>query len=148
MVRDITYVDSPDGITPAMLADFFDGWPAPPSPETHLRILRGSAHVILAIDPSAGRVVGFVNAISDGVISASLPLLEVLPAYRRLGIGRELIMRMLHKLEDHYMIDLVCDPELVPFYERLGFARGRAMMQRNYARQSGQPKSAGGAERS
>ncbi|TVQ53885.1 MAG: GNAT family N-acetyltransferase [Phycisphaerales bacterium] len=148
VLRDVIYVDSLDGVTPGMLDGFFDGWPAPPSPETHLRILRGSAHVVLAVDRSAGRVVGFVNALSDGVISAYLPLLEVLPAYRRLGIGRELVTRMLHKLEDHYMIDIVCDPDIVPFYERLGFARGTAMMQRNYNRQSGQPKSTGGAEAS
>ena len=143
MNRNPQYIDSLDGITPAMLKGFFDGWPAPPSPETHLRILRGSALVILAVDRSAGRVAGFITALSDGVISAYLPLLEVLPEYRRQGIGRELVTRMLRTLDDLYMIDVVCDPEIVPFYERLGFARGTAMMRRHYARQSGRPGSAG-----
>ena len=33
----------------------------------------------------AGRVVGFVTAISDGVLSAYIPLLEVLPEYQGAG---------------------------------------------------------------
>ena len=83
----IVYTSQLEGIDAAALAGFFDGWPQPPSPETHLTILRGSGHVELAIDPSAGRVVGFVNAVGDGFFAASIPLLEVLPAYRGRGIG-------------------------------------------------------------
>ena len=62
-------------------------------------------------------MVGFITAISDGVLSAFIPLLEVLPAPGP-GIGSELVRRMLSELEDFYMVDLVCDPELEPFYRR------------------------------
>ena len=65
-----------------------------------------------------GRVVGFITAISDGVLSAFIPLLEVLPEYQGRGIGSELVKRMLRELEDFYMVDLVCDPELESFYAR------------------------------
>jgi hypothetical protein len=34
------------------------------------------------------------------------------------------------------MVDLVCDPDLQPFYERLGFRPYTAMVIRNYDRQS------------
>ena len=44
----------------------------------------------------------------------------MLPAYRGQGIGSSLLRRVLDRLGDRYSIDLVCDPELVPFYERLG----------------------------
>ena len=73
---------------------------------------------MLAREARTGRVVGFVTAISDGVLSAFIPLLEVLPAHQGQGIGSELVRRMLSELEDFYMVDLVCDPELEPFYRR------------------------------
>jgi len=130
----VQYVDSLDGITAAMLEGFFEGWPDPPTPENHLRLLRGSAHVVLAMDD--GRVVGFVNAISDGVMSAYIPLLEVLPTYKGQGIGRELVQRMFTRLEHLYMVDVMCDADIVPFYEKLGMTPGTGAMLRNYERQS------------
>jgi ribosomal protein S18 acetylase RimI-like enzyme len=78
---------------------------------------------ICAIDDETGTVVGFVTAIGDRVLTASIPLLEVLPAYRGRGIASELVRRVLARLSGRYSIDLTCDPELIPFYERLG---GRA----------------------
>lgn len=38
---------------------------------------------------------------------------------------------MLTELEGRYMVDLACDPELVPFYERLGLTRHYAMIRRS-----------------
>ena len=35
------------------------------------------------------------------------------------------------------MIDLICDADVQPFYERLGMTRYSAMIIRNYDRQSG-----------
>ncbi len=82
-------------------------------------------------------MVGFINAISDGVLSAYIPLLEVLPAYQGQGIGTELARRMLDKLRDLYMIDLLCDADLQPFYARLGMRPYTAMLFRNFDRQNG-----------
>jgi ribosomal protein S18 acetylase RimI-like enzyme len=133
----INYVSTTGNISAGQLNGFFVGWPNPPSPETHLRILRNSYRVILAIDTVTDRVVGFINAISDGILSAYLPLLEVLPEYRKRGIGGELVRRMLAEFNDFYMIDLICDPELQPYYEKLGLKKAHGMMIRNYNRQSG-----------
>ena len=44
---------------------------------------------------------------------------------------------MLDTLQSIYMIDLICDPDVQPFYERLGLQRYSGMIQRNYERQSG-----------
>lgn len=125
------------GVTATHLAGFFVGWPNPPSPETHLRILAGSRFVVLARDGAAGPVVGFINAVGDGVLTAYIPLLEVLTAYRGQGIGQELVRRMLELLREHYMIDLLCDAELQPFYARLGMRPAAGMFLRNYDRQAG-----------
>jgi ribosomal protein S18 acetylase RimI-like enzyme len=134
----IQYTDSLVGIVPEQLSGgFFVGWPNPPSAVTHLRMLRGSAHVWLAIDDDTGQVVGFVSAISDGVLAAYIPLLEVLPGYQERGIGTELMRQMLETLAGFYMVDLLCDEELLPYYERLGMRRATGMLVRNYAAQSG-----------
>ena len=76
---------------------------------------------------------------SDQVSCAYIPHLEVLPAYQGQGIGSELVRRMVKKLRHLYMIDLVCDPSLQSFYERLGMQAIVGMVVRNYDRQSGEP---------
>ncbi len=133
----ISYTTALEGITPDNLRGFFVGWPQPPTPETHLRLLRGSSHVVLALDNATGSVVGFITAVSDGVLSAYIPLLEVLPAYQHQGIGGELVRRLVDDLRHLYMIDLVCDPDMQPFYERFGLRPYHAMLKRNYDRQAG-----------
>lgn len=127
----ISYQDHLDGVTPERLTGFWSGWPSPPTPELHMRILEGSEAVVLATDALAGdRVVGFITAVGDGVLASYIPLLEVLPDYRGRGIGTELVRRLLERLRDRYMIDLVCDEDLVPFYERFGLTRYGAMIER------------------
>jgi ribosomal protein S18 acetylase RimI-like enzyme len=126
----IEYVTSVDGVDADDLEGFFVGWPTPPSRERHLELLRGSEHVVLARDAASGHVVGFVTAVGDGVLSAFIPLLEVLPEHQGHGVGTELVRRLLALLEGRYMVDLCCDEELVPFYERFGMIRLTAMARR------------------
>lgn len=138
----IWYCESADDLTAADLQGFFVGWPNPPAPETHLRLLRGSSHIVLARDgemEQGGAVVGFITAVSDGVLSAYIPLLEVLPEYQDRGIGSELVRRMVDRLSNYYMVDLLCDTELQPYYERFAMRRATGMMLRNYDRQAGRP---------
>ena len=116
---DVVYTTDVAQVSAADLQGFFVGWPVRPCPERHLEILRGSDHVILAREgDAAGRIVGFVTAITDGALSAFIPLLEVLPERQGEGIGTELVRRILAELEDFYMVDLMCDPDLQPFYRR------------------------------
>jgi ribosomal protein S18 acetylase RimI-like enzyme len=133
----IKYTSSTEDISPENLQGFFVGWPNPPSPETLQKILRRSYEVVLAVDDKTDHVVGFINAVSDGILSAYIPLLEVLPDYQKRGIGAELVGRMLRKLDGLYMIDLVCDRELEAFYRKAGLQPGFAMIIRNFDKQSG-----------
>lgn len=137
MVGAISYRNTADGVTAELLQGFFVGWPNPPSPETHARLLASSDHVVLAVDEESGIVVGFVTAVSDGVLSAYVPLLEVLPGHQGRGIGSELMRRMLEKLGHLYMVDVLCDPELQPFYARLGMRPASGMVLRRYEQQAG-----------
>ena len=135
----IIYTDSLDGVTSEHLqGGFFVGWPNPPSPSTHYWILSNSAAIVMArLDD--GTVVGFITAVSDQVSCAYIPYLEVLPAFQGQGIGSELVRQMIEKLRHLYMIDLLCDPPLQPFYERFGMRPVVGMVLRNYDRQAGEP---------
>jgi len=138
------YTNKIEKITADMLCSeseggFFVGWPNPPSPEVHLEILRRSFTAWVAIDTtkSPPQVVGFVNAVSDGILTAYIPLLEVRPQYQGRGIGEELMRRILDELSDLYMIDIVHDKELAAFYAKFGAFQGHASVLRNYSAQSG-----------
>lgn len=124
----ITYSTDITALTEDLLTEFFVGWPRRPCAARHLRALRGSHRVILAFD--GDRVVGFINAISDGELAAFIPWLEVLPSHQRRGVGRELVRRLHAELDEHYSIDLICDPQLASFYSALGFEELLGMGQR------------------
>src|SRR5690349_13396956 len=100
----ISYTTDVSSLTEADLAGFFVGWRAPPSAAQHLAVLRGSYRVVLALEE--GRVVGFVNMISDGVLTAFVPWLEVLPSYQGRGIGTELMRRIVAEAAHMYSVDL------------------------------------------
>ena len=131
----VRYTKSTDGLSVDRLEGFFVGWREPRTPEEHLEILRGSDHIVLAIDEETGNVIGFVTAISDGVQAAFVPLLEVLPGHQGHGIGSELMRRMVQTLDPIPCIDLTCDPETQPFYERLGMTRSVGMIHRRFAKE-------------
>ncbi|MNC50652.1 Acetyltransferase (GNAT) family protein [compost metagenome] len=116
---------------------FFDGWPNPPSPTIFMKLLEQSYAVELAIDEETNQVIGFIQAISDGVLSAYIPLLEVVPSHQGKGIGATLLERMLQRLQHLYMIDLLCDGEMQNFYEKQGMIKASGMLIRNYSNQSG-----------
>ncbi|MEJ0054026.1 MAG: GNAT family N-acetyltransferase [bacterium] len=131
----ITFTVSLKEVRPSDLSGFFVGWQTPPSPEKFLRLLTNSEYRVLALDGE--KVVGFITAITDKTLAAYIPFLEVLPEYQGRGIGQKLVKQMLDLLSEYYMVDLLCDAELQPFYEKLGMKKTAGMMVRNYAKQSG-----------
>ncbi len=131
----IRYVTKLEDIREDQLQGFFVGWPNPPSEETFLKVLKGSYRVVLAMDST--KVIGFINAVSDGVLSAYIPLLEVLPEYQSKGVGVQLVSKMKIELSHLYMIDLLCDEGLIPYYEKQGMIKATGALIRNYENQSG-----------
>lgn len=119
------------------LADgFFEGWPSHPDKATHRRILKAAYKSIVAIDTESNTIIGFINIISDGIMSAYIPLLEVIPQYRKKGIGKKLMELAIAECSNLYMIDLSCDENLVGFYNKFNMYKGYNMLLRNYNRQS------------
>lgn len=71
------------------------------------------------------------------MLSAYIPLLEVLPAYQHQGIGKLLVEKMLDKLRHLYRVDLLCDPEVQEFYSQFQMIPATGMMARRYENQAG-----------
>ena len=129
-----------NGIKPSDLYGFFIGWPNPPQPMAHLELLERSDEIVLAVETDSGSVVGFVNVLTDRVLTAYIPLIEVLPEYRQQGLGAELIRRAMERVSDLYMVDTTCDVDVQPFWESLGFTKSSGACVRRYESQSGRGK--------
>lgn len=125
----ITYRTGVGSVAPSQVSGFFVGWPVPPSVEKLIEVMDSSYRRVWALEGE--RVVGYINAISDGVLTAFIPWLEVHPDYQGQGIGTELVNRLVAQLEGMYSIDLACDEDLIGYYERLGFFSFTAMGKRN-----------------
>jgi predicted N-acetyltransferase YhbS len=125
-----------DNLDERAVAGLFSYWGNPPAPVNILRIFQGSDHVVLAMDDENRQIIGYITAVTDGVSAAYIPHLEVRSEWQGQGIGSELVQRMLARLSHIYMIDLICDEDLQPFYTRLGFRPWTGMIVRNYARQA------------
>jgi len=120
-----------------VMTDFFQGWPNPPRSEVLLQSILNADYVVLAIDTDCNQLVGYITAVSDNVLSAYIPFLEVIPPYQKQGIGHQLVEQMMAQLAHLYMIDLVCDKEIAGFYAEAGLVSWHAMIKRNYANQRG-----------
>jgi GNAT superfamily N-acetyltransferase len=125
----ITYRLHASGIERQDLAPFFEGWPTSPSLDRRLAAVRGADHAAFAFD--GDRLVGFATALSDGALMAYLSLLEVIASHRRRGIGTGLVRALERDIGPLYGLDLCCDEEVVPFYERQGFSRVAGMVRRS-----------------
>ncbi len=131
-MKPITYSNTKETVHNLELGIFFEGWPHKPDHETLKKSILGATHCVLAVDESRNRLVGYITAVSDGVLVAYIPFLEVEPEYRGKGVGVTLVQKMLEQLSDLYMVDLVCDKELASFYTQTGFKSWHAMIRRNY----------------
>lgn len=128
----IEYRTDIEGINPDELKGFFVGWRKPLSPEQHYLILKNSSYKVLAYDTERSKVIGFINALSDKVNFAFIPMLEVLPEYQNRGIGSELMKNMLDLLKHITCIDLTCDADMQDFYERFEMLKSHGMVIRKY----------------
>jgi ribosomal protein S18 acetylase RimI-like enzyme len=128
----IQYKDTFDGIEEYSLDGFCDGWKKPLSINQIKELVANSSFKVLVIDDTNKKIVGIITALSDNVNWAFIPYLEVLPEYQRQGIGTDLMKRMLANLANINCIDLTCDPEMRPFYERFGMLKSEGMVIRRY----------------
>lgn len=90
-----------------------------------VQVMLADEHPIFAYtEATSRRLVAFARVLTDGVFKALLFDVIVAEDYRGTGLGKQLMDRVLAdpRLASVRHIELYCLPELVPFYERCGFA--------------------------
>ena len=70
------------------------------------------------------KLVGYIDSVSNGVTDAYIQDLMVHPDYQGKGVGTELMNQMITYLKENriYIISVVFEESLKPFYDRFGFS--------------------------
>ena len=69
------------------------------------------------------RLVGLVCSLDDGAVTAYINYLIVHPDYQRMGIGKELMRRILDEYRDFMRVELIADAGATEFYDKLDFSK-------------------------
>ena len=92
-------------------------------------MLDGTALTVLALDGDT--IVGFARALCDNACNGYISMVAVSPEYRRQGIGRELVTRLMSiDTEGRLTWVLRARPDSVGFWTRLGFSPSSIAMER------------------
>jgi len=69
------------------------------------------------------KLIGYIDTVSNSITDAYIQDLMVHPEYQGKGIGTELMNRTIAYLKERkvYMISVVFEERLLPFYKRFGF---------------------------
>lgn len=131
----IIYQKDLNNISKNQLEGFFVGWSSPLTAAQHFQILENSQYFVLALDTESNQVIGFINALSDNVNFAFIPMLEVLPDYQKKGIGTQLMTIILEQLSHITCVDLTCDENMQGFYQRFSMLKSHGMILRKYLKE-------------
>ena len=94
------------------------------------KAMENSLLVIYAYENN--KLVGTGRIISDGIINAYICGIGVDPNYQNLGIGSEILERLVKKCEKSKLhIQLVCDEDLVGYYNLRGFKKFAVAMKKD-----------------
>ncbi|HEX7746596.1 MAG TPA: GNAT family N-acetyltransferase [Micromonosporaceae bacterium] len=121
------------------LMELFAGawWTASRTPDDMTAMLAGSDLVIALVHRPTDRLVGFARVLTDGVYLAVVLDVIVASGARGSGLGTMLMDGVVGhpRLAAVRSIELVCQPELMPFYRRWGFTErvGRSLLMRRTA---------------
>ena len=75
-------------------------------------------------DNGQKKLVGLINSLSDGVMTAYFHYLLVMPEYQNMGIGKELVSLMLAEYKDFARLIVIAYDSEVEFYKKCGFELG------------------------
>ena len=98
------------------------GWISGNQPEKLVIAMKNSGTVFSAWDND--KLIGLVNALDDGIMTAYIHFLLVNPTYQGLGIGKELLRMTNEKYKEYLRIVLVADDKKIGFYQNNGFENG------------------------
>lgn len=98
-------------------------WSSGNYPDSLQAAISNSHTVISAWDND--RLVGLINALSDGAMTAYFHYLLVHPEYQSRGIGRTLVNVILEVYKDYARKVVIAYDREIPFYEKCGFKLGQ-----------------------
>jgi GNAT superfamily N-acetyltransferase len=87
------------------------------------RIMEGSYAFVVAVDAASGKAIGMGRVLSDGISDAYIQDLIVFEEYRRMGIGRKILQRLIDICATARIdwIGLVAEAGTAEFYADMGF---------------------------
>jgi len=87
------------------------------------QIIKGSFVFAIAVENNSGETIGMGRVLSDGVSDGYIQDLVVLPNYRDLGIGKQIVTKLLnHCLSKGIQwIGLIAEPGNEKFFSTMGF---------------------------
>jgi len=94
-------------------------WSSGKYPDKLVTAMKNSDRVYSAWD--GDRLVGLINALSDGIMNVYFHYLLVRPDYQSRGIGKALVMKMLDVYKDYARKALIAYKDEAGFYESCGF---------------------------
>ncbi|MFC4322027.1 GNAT family N-acetyltransferase [Litchfieldia salsa] len=97
----IYYKEGIENITKEGLGDLFLSveWESGKLPNELVKAIKGSHSVITAWDDD--KLIGLINALSDGVLTAYFHYMLVNPSYQGKGIGKEMMDKMLDRYKGY-----------------------------------------------
>lgn len=115
--ENVDWLEVHDILHEAGLSDF--------SPEEQEVIFTHSTITVFAMN--GAKIVGVARALSDTLSQGAIFNVAVRPAYQGLGVGTNMISRVLEKLKGQNVV-IYTSPAGVSFYERFGFRRCKTSM--------------------
>ena len=97
-------------------------WSSGNYPEKLVKAMKNSSSVFSAWNGE--KLVGLINILDDGIMTAYAHYLLITPEYQHIGIGENLIKLVADKYKDYLRIILIAYDKEIGFYEHCGFTVG------------------------
>jgi ribosomal protein S18 acetylase RimI-like enzyme len=98
-------------------------WSSGNYPDKLVTAMKNSSSVFTAWDND--RLVGLVNVLDDGIMTAYVHYLLIKPEYQHIGIGKKLVKLVSDKYKDYLRIVLIAYDKEIGFYKHCGFEVGK-----------------------
>ena len=97
-------------------------WSSGHYPDKLAVAMKKSGSVITAWDDD--KLVGLINVLDDGIMTAYVHYLLIHPDYQGKGVGKELVVLVSEKYKDYLRIVVIAYDKEVGFYKNCGFEVG------------------------
>ena len=97
-------------------------WSSGNYPGKLLIAMKNSSSVFTAWDGE--KLVGLINVLDDGIMTAYIHYLLIVPEYQHIGIGERLVKMVSEKYTDYLRIVLIAYDKEIGFYKHCGFEVG------------------------